>query len=205
MRLGNRTWRMCSTAMGALVAGLLVPACGSADKAPAEAAIKAAEAALTAVRSDAAKFAPDQLKPLDDGLAAAKANYEKGDYAAALGGAKDLAAKAGDLSSAIAAKRAELTRTWADVSAGVPKMAEAIQSRVDILSQSKKLPAGLDKDKLEGAKAGLATLKQSWADASAAYSAGNLGDAVTKATTAKDKAVETMTALNMQVPPAAKP
>lgn len=29
------------------------------------------------------------------------------------------------------------------------------KSRVDILSQSKKLPPGLDKDELDGAKAGL--------------------------------------------------
>ena len=184
---------------------LLVAACGSADKVPAEAAIKAAEGALGAVRGEAAKFLPDQLKTLEDALAGAKASFEKGDYAAALGGAKDLAAKANDLQVAAIAKRTELTRAWTDVSAGVPKMAEAIQSRVDILSQSKKLPAGIDKGKLAGAKAGLASLKQTWAEASADYSAGNFTDAVSKAKAAKDKAVETMTALNMQVPAAAKP
>jgi hypothetical protein len=128
----------------------------------------------------------------------------EGDYAGAVAAAKDLPAKANELSSAVAAKRAELSKAWADVSAGVPKMADAIQSRVDILSQSKKLPAGLDKDKLDGAKAGLASLKQSWADASADYRAGKFDDAVSKGKAAKDKAVETMTALNMQVPAAAK-
>jgi hypothetical protein len=204
MRRVNRIQWTHLRVMGTLMAAVLVAACGSADKAPAEAAIKAAEAALASVRTDAAKLVPDQLRLLEDGLTSAKASFDKGDYTAALGSAKSVAAKAGDLASAVATKRAELTRTWTDVSAGVPKMAEAIQSRVDILSQSKKLPAGLDKDKLEGAKAGLASLKQSWADASAAYSAGNLTDAVTKARTAKDKAVETMTALNMQVPEAAK-
>ena len=198
MRRANS--RKVALMLGTLMTALLLTACGSADKAPAEAAIKAAEGALAAVRSDAAKFVPDQLKTLEDGLAGAKASFAKGEYAAALGAAKDLAVKAGDLSSATAAKRAELTRTWTSASAGVPEMAQAIQSRVDILSQSKKLPAGIDKDKLEGAKTSLATLKQSWADASVAYSAGNLTEAVSKAKTAKDKAVETMTALNMQLP-----
>jgi hypothetical protein len=80
----------------------------------------------------------------------------------------------------------------------------AIQSRVDILSQSKKLPAGLDKAKLEGAKAGLTALNQTWTEASEAYKAGNLTDAIGKATAAKDKAAEVMTALNMQLPAAAK-
>jgi hypothetical protein len=204
MRLANRIWRTRSRTVGALVMALLVAACGSADKAPAEAAIKTAEAALAGVKSDAAKFVPDQLKPLEDTLAAAKASFDKGDYTAALGGAKDVAAKATNLASAVAAKKAELTQTWASVSAGVPKMTEALQSRVDILSQSKKLPAGLDKGKLDDAKAGLATAKQTWADASAAYSAGNIEDAVSKARSAQNKAAEAMTALNMQVPAAAR-
>ncbi len=90
------------------------------------------------------------------------------------------------------------------MSGGLPKMAEAIKSRVDILSQSKKLPAGLDKDKLESAKAGLASLNQSWTEASDAAKAGNMTDAIAKGQAAKAKAVEAMTALNMQVPEAAK-
>ena len=83
-------------------------------------------------------------------------------------------------------------------------MAEAIKSRVDILSQSKKLPAGLDKDKLDGAKAGLATLNQSWTEANDAYKAGKMGDALAKAQAAKSKAVEILTALNMPVPEGAR-
>ncbi len=82
-------------------------------------------------------------------------------------------------------------------------MAEAIKSRVDILSQSKKLPAGLDKTKLDGAKAGLAALNQSWTEAADAFKSGKVTDAVAKAKAAKDQAVEVMTALNMTVPQAA--
>jgi len=89
------------------------------------------------------------------------------------------------------------------MSSGVPKLAEAIKSRVDLLSQSKRLPAGLDKAKLDGAKSGLAQVNQSWTEASDAFKSGNVTDAVAKGKAARDKAVEIMTALNMTVPQAA--
>jgi hypothetical protein len=82
-------------------------------------------------------------------------------------------------------------------------MAEVIKSRVDILSQSKKLPAGVDRAKLDDAKAGLASVNENWAAASSAFKSGDMSDAVSKGKSAKDKAVEIMTALNMTVPQAA--
>ncbi len=68
--------------------------------------------------------------------------------------AKDLPAKAKEMAAAAAAKKAELTKSWEEMAAGLPKMVEAIKSRVDILSKSKKLPKGMDKATFEGAKAG---------------------------------------------------
>jgi hypothetical protein len=146
---------------------------------------------------------PDQVKSVEDMLATAKANFEKKDFKAALTGAQDATAKAKDLGAAVTAKKAELAKAWEEISGGVPQMAAAIKSRVDILSQSKKLPAGLDKAKLDGAKSGLAALNQSWTEASEAFKSGNVTDAVAKGRAAKDKAVEVMTALNMTVPQAA--
>lgn len=193
-----------SLAAVTLAAGLLVASCGSADKVPAEAALKSAEGAIDGVRTEAAKYVPDQLRSVEDALRSAKANFDKGEYKAALTEGQGLLTKVKDLEAAATAKKAELTKSWEELSSGVPGMAEAIKSRVDILSQSKKLPAGLDKPKLEGAKAGLESLNKAWADASDAFKAGNLTDALGKAQAAKDKAVEVMTALNMQVPAAAK-
>jgi hypothetical protein len=185
------------------IAVLALAACESADKAPAAAALTAAQTAIDAVKTDAMKYVPDQVKSVEDALATAKANFEKKDYKAALTGAQDVAAKAKELGAAAATKKAELTKSWEEVSNGVPKMAEAIKSRVDILSQSKKLPAGLDKAKVDDAKAGLESVNQSWTQASDAYKSGDVGSAVVKAKAAKDKAVEIMTALNMTVPQAA--
>ncbi len=202
MRTGGMR-RALGVGSAVLIAALALVACESADKAPAAAAITAAQTALDAVRAEAAKFVPDQVKAVEDALTTAKANFEKQDFKAALASAQDAAAKTKDLGAAAAAKKAELTKAWEEMSSGVPKMAEAIKGRVEILSKSKKLPAGLDKAKLDGAKAGLAALDQSWTEAADAFKSGNVTDAVAKAKTAKDKAVEVMTALNMTVPSAA--
>ncbi len=186
-----------------IVVVLFAFACGSSSK-PAEEAIKAAESAINSVKSEAAKYVPDQVKGLEDGLQAAKDAFAKKDYKAALSAAKDLPAKAKDLAAAAAAKKEELTKGWQEMSDGLPKMVEAIKSRVDVLSKSKKLPANLDKAKLDGVKAGLPEVTQMWGDAQKAFSSGNLADAVSKAKTVKDKAVEMMTTLGMQVPAGAK-
>jgi hypothetical protein len=200
--MGGR-WRRTAVGITAAIAGLVLVACESADKAPAAAAITTAQTAIDAVKGEAAKYVPDQVKSVEDMLATAKANFERKDFKAALTGAQDAAAKAKDLGVAVAAKKTELTKAWEEISGGVPQMAAAIKSRVDILSQSKKLPAGLDKAKLDGAKSDLAALNQSWTEASEAFKSGNVTDAVAKARAAKDKAVEVMTALNMTVPQAA--
>jgi hypothetical protein len=205
MRHRSSIWMRLRSAASAAMAVLLVSACVSADKAPAEAAIKAAEQAVTAARtSDAAKYAPDQVTSLDAAMASAKAAFDKGDYASALSQAKDVAVKARELPAMASAKKAEMAKAWADMSGGVPQMVGAIRSRVDILSQSKKLPAGLDQSTVQAAKTGLSSVNQTWTEASEAYKAGNLSDAIGKATDAKKQAAEIMTALNMQVPTAAR-
>src|SRR5262245_6065062 len=204
MPKSRRFRRGISSGLVAVAAAMVLVSCESADKAPATAAITAAQGAIDAVKGEAAKYVPDQLRTLESTLASAKASFEKQDYKAALASAQDVASKAKDLGAAAAAKKAELEKSWESLSGCLPKMAEAIKSRVDILSQSKKLPAGLDKDKLESAKAGLASLNQTWTEASAAFQAGNMTDAIAKAQTAKAKAVEAMTALNMPVPEAAR-
>ena len=189
--------------MALVVLVLFAAACAS-DQKPAEEAIKAAEAAVNGAKVEAMKYVPDEVKGLEDGLKAAKNAFEKKDYKAAISAAKDLPGKAKDLAAAAAAKKTELTEAWKQMSGGLPKMVEAIKSRVDVLSQSKKLPANLDKAKFEEVKAGLPGVTQMWEDAQKAFSGGNLADAVSKAKTIKDKAVEMMTTLGMQVPAGAK-
>jgi hypothetical protein len=190
-------------AMVLMVFVLFAAACAS-DQKPAEEAIKAAEAAIDSAKGEAVKYIPDQVKGLEEGLKAAKDALAKKDYKAALSAAKDLPGKAKDLAAAAAAKKTELTKSWEELSGGLPKMIEAIKSRVDILSKSKKLPTNLDKTKFSGVQTGLSEVTQMWDDAQKAFSGGNLADALSKAKTLKDKAVEMMTTLGMQVPEGAK-
>ena len=182
---------------------LSLGACSQA-KGPAEAALKSAEDALNAAKTEAVKYIPDQVKSAEDALKAAKDAFAKGDYPAATAAATDVAAKAKDLAAAAAAKKNELTKGWAEQSKLLPNMIGAIKSRVDILSKSKKLPANLDQAKFDGAKSGLADITKMWDDANAAFKEGSLADAAAKAKTVKEKAVEIMNTLGMQVPEAAK-
>jgi hypothetical protein len=75
---------------------------------------------------------------------------------------------------------------------------------VEILSKSKKLPASIDKEKFELAKATLATVTQTCTEASNAFNSGNLLDAVGKANSVKEKATEIMNVLGMKAPAAAQ-
>jgi hypothetical protein len=195
-------WHVSMMVVAGLISGLLV-GCAS-DKGPAEVALKAAEEAVAAAKAEAARYVPDQAKAIEAALAAAKDKFAKGDYKAALTDAQALPAKVKEVASAAAAKKAELTKAWEGVSAGMPQVVEAIKSRVDTLSQAKKLPANMTADKLAAAKAGLAELTQSWTTATEAFKAGNLPDAMGTATAMKAKAAELLGALGMPVPDALK-
>ena len=86
------------------------------------------------------------------------------------------------------------------MTADLPRLVDAIKSRVDVLSASKRLPAGMDKGKLEEAKTGLAAASQMWTEASDAAKAGNLTDALAKGNAVKEKAAALMQALGMALP-----
>ena len=187
-----------------ILAAILIAACGSGDKGPAETALKAAEAAIDSAKGEASKYMPDQVKSLESALSSTREKLSKGDYKAVLSEAPALTSKAQEIASAAAAKKAELAKSWEDMSAGMPKVVEAIKSRVDILSQSKKLPAGMSAETLAQAKAGLSEITQQWTAATEASKGGNLMDAVAKASSVKVKAAEVLTLLKMPVPEALK-
>jgi hypothetical protein len=198
----DRRWASLITLSAALL--LSVPGlvgCAS-DKGPAEAAIAAAEQAVGSTMAEASTYVPAQAKSLQVTLVAAKDKFAKGDYAAALGEAKSLTDRTKEIASIAAAKKAELTNTWESMSSGLPRVMDAIKSRVDILSNSKKLPSNMTADKLAAAKSGLGDMTEQWTAATAAFNGGNLPDAITKGTAVKTKAAEVLTTLGMPVPEA---
>jgi hypothetical protein len=187
-----------------ILAAALLSACGSADKTPAEAALKGAEEAVNVAKADVAKYMPEEAKSLDAALAAAREKFNKGDFKGALADAQAVTSKAKEAASAAAKKKEELAKAWEGLSSGMPKVVDAIKSRVDILSQSKKLPAGVSAETLAQAKAGLNEITQQWTAATEASKGGNLTDAVAKASSVKVKAAEVLTLLKMPVPEALK-
>lgn len=180
----------------------------SGGKSAAELAIKTAEEAVNATKAEAAKIVPDQVKSLEDFLAAAKEKVVKGEYKEALGQATALAGKAKEVMAAAKAKKEDLTKKWTELSLGVPQMVADIQNKVDSLAKVRKLPASITKEGLEEAKAGLASVKDEWGKVQQSFTSGNLVEAVKGATSLKDKATKIMEALGMSVPvsaPAAAP
>ncbi len=184
-------------AMALVMVCLFLAASCSRDKEPAELAIKGAEEALNAGKGEIAKYVPDQLKSLEAAVKGAKEKFDKKEYTEALNAAKDLPGKVKEAVAAAAAKKAELTKAWEGVSAELPKMVDGIKAKVEALGKAKKLPAGMDKAKLESAKAGLGELTQGWADAESAFKGGNLSGALAKANELKGKAGALMAALEV--------
>ena len=187
----------------ATLAAVLVVGCAN-QKAPAEQAVAGAETALAAARDDAQKYVPDQLQAVDAQLAALKDSLTKGDYKSVLTGAPTLNSAISSLKDAAEAKKADAEAAlakakdaWGPLSAEVPRMVDAIQSRVTALSKSHHLPKGVTRDGLASAKSGVDSLKSMWSDASNASASGDFTTAVGKAQAVKDKAAEIMKSLGM--------
>jgi hypothetical protein len=176
---------------------IVAVACGN-QQAPAEAALKVAENAYAAVRAEAEKYAPDQARAIQDSLTSAKAALGKSDYAGVMQQAQALTTKISGLGGAIAAKKSELTKAWTAMSTEMPKMVDAVKAKVDTLSKSARLPAGVTKEALANAKSGLATTGQHWAEALAAAASGDVSTAVSKARSVQASLANMMQSLNMQ-------
>ena len=190
-------WLLASLAAVALVGCM-------SQKAPAEQAVASAETALAQVRDTAQKYVPDQLQSVDAQLTAMKDSLSKGDYQAVLTAAPAVSSAISGLKDAADAKKADADAAlakakdaWGPMSTDVPKMVDAIQSRVDTLSKSHHLPKGVTKDSLSSAKSGLDSMKSSWSDASNAASSGDYTTAVSKGQAVKDQASDVMKSLGM--------
>ena len=191
--------KILSLAIVMFVSAFFLISC-SRDKDPADLAIKAAETAINATKAEAVKMVPDQVKSLDDSLAAAKEKFAKGEYKAALDEATLLPIKAKGVMAAAKAKKEELTKKWTETSQELPKMIEDVQNKVDALSKLKRLPAKLKKDKFEEAKAGLASVKDEWTKAQESFKNEKFTDAINVAGSVKDKVINIMEALGMSIP-----
>jgi hypothetical protein len=191
--------RISKVLMGLAATALLITGCASKE-APATQALASAEAALGEVRVDAAKYAPEELKVPEATLAKLKGKLAKEEYKDVLAGTPQLYKEVISLKEIVVSKQTQLVAAaneWEDLSTEVPKMIDAIQSRVDTLSESARLPKNVNKQAFEAAKSDLETMKTTWAEASAAYSAGNTMEAADKARMVQAKGEKALDQLGM--------
>lgn len=184
--------------MGLAASALLITGCSS-QKDPATSAVTQAESAVNEVRVDGAKYAPEELKGTEATLAKMKANLAKEDYKDVIETVPQFNKEVAMLREVVVSRQTQMvaaTHEWESLSEEVPKVVAAIQIRVDALTGSK-LPKEVNKEAFEAAKAGLESMKATWAEATAAYSAGNAMEAADKARLVQAKGEEVKGQLGM--------
>jgi hypothetical protein len=165
---------------------------------PAKNALDNINTTLKSVSGDAQKYVPDQFAEAQSKAAALTASFEKKDYAAVIAGAPRVLTEVNGLAGAAAAKRDEMAKAvgneWRSLAAAVPQSLSAVQSRIDDLSKTKRVPKGVD---LAAAKSGLADATSAWDKAQEAFKSGNPEDAVTAAKDAQSKIAPAAAALKL--------
>jgi hypothetical protein len=181
-----------------LVAGaFLLTGCG--NKEPATQVVTQAETAMEGLRKEAAQFAPEELKAPEASLAAMKANLAKKDYAAVLRDVPKFNEEVKTAQGAVVTNQtlaAAAATEWETLNAEVPKTVEALQVRVDSLKGTR-LPKEITKQTFETAKTELETMKATWAEATAAATAGNTQEAADKGRSVQAKGEELKNQLGM--------
>jgi hypothetical protein len=189
----------------AVVAATLLTTGCSQQKQNAGKLLENVETSLAEVRSDAARYAPDGLKGVESQLKRLNASLEAKEYDDVIAGAPQLQKAVDSLRKAVATGKeharsalASAKAEWESLSVEVPKMVEDIQTRVDELSNQKRLPWGLDKDEFAAAKSDFENMKAQWNEASSEFRSGKEIEAVEKARSAKGMNEEIREQLKMK-------
>jgi hypothetical protein len=191
--------RIASLILAITAATLLATGCAR-QKNEATQSLTAIETSVNSLRDDASRYAPDAFKGVESTLAMLKDSLAQEDYKAVLAGTPEMQKAVESLKTAIASGKQQFeaaAEEWTALNATVPKMVEAIQSRVDTLSKSRRLPKNVSKEAFEGAKSGLDSMKAMWNEASAAFTEGKAPEAVEKARAVKIKGDEVLASLGM--------
>jgi hypothetical protein len=159
----------------------LAIAAGGCSRAPAEEALKAAEAALEAARPSVEKYAPTEIKPLSEAAATAKAQLARGNYKAALSGAQSLTARTQAAAEVAKKKKEELAGAFDALKAKLPGQVQVLRARLAALARNPTLPVDMDQETVETARANLDRLAEGWEDALAKFDRDDVVQAVEQA------------------------
>ena len=186
--------------LAVFVAGLALAACANQME-PAKKLLGDVEAAVTAAGAEAQQYIPDQVASVNKKLAELKTAFDKQDYKAVITGAPALLTEAKGLTDDAAAKKKEVLEAlgaqWTQLATELPQAISAVEAKLATLAKAKKLPAGISKDGVDSAKAGLAEAKTAWAEATASFGSGNVQAALDKAKGVKAKLEEASAKLGL--------
>lgn len=161
------------------LAAVVTMACAN-QKVPAEMALKGLESAVSAAQPEIQKFAGAQMAGITDAVAAARKKLDGGDYAGVIADVQTATSMVTAAATAAATAKTALVAEWGTF-AGLPAMVGQVAAKLTELGAMKRLPAGMDKAKIDGAKASLDSVNTLWTAASAAFAQGDLMTAVGKA------------------------
>lgn len=170
-------------ALCALAASL---ACQS-GRAPAEAALRIAQTAVDGARAEAQALLPDEVRSLDEDLAAGRRSLEQGDYKAALAAAQTLQQRANEVIAHARSKRDAMAAEWTALSAEMPGLIASLMQQVDSLRRARKAPKGVDVRRVREARVEVGAATDAWNAAIETHRTGNVPGALTKGREAKDR------------------
>lgn len=190
-----------------IAAGLVLAGCGSQQE-PATRAVESAQAAIAAVRDEAAQYAPEQLQAVDEAFARLQKQLAGQKFADVLTAAPVLTNQVNELKATVAERKAsaeaalaEAKDMWPRLAEELPKMSTALKARLDSLGKMKQLPEGIDQANLDYSRQGYDELSKSWTAAQEDFAAGHFTEAASKANAARRRANDLMARLKVPPPP----
>jgi hypothetical protein len=173
----------------ALVPFLLAVACTDAAKAPAEAALATAGAAIESLKGDAARYAPEAVKAVQASYDSARALVAKQDYKGAMAAAAEIPAQAKAALAAASLAKDNAATAWRGFSENIQQSVADVTARVAALSSAKKLPRGIDKDAVALARQEVDLLETRWQMVKDMARNGDYQAAIAKGAEVKKKAM----------------
>jgi len=179
--------RHLTKGIAVLAAVSLALLAGACNKGPAEAALNEADQALAAATPEIEKYVPDELAPLASATRAARSEFEKGNYTAALKAAQTLPAQIQAALAAATVQRGQMEAAWNDLAGSLPGQVQALTGKLAALTEANALPKGMTRDALAGAQTDPVSVTRAWSEATAAFQGGDIPRALKTARDVKAK------------------
>lgn len=180
---------------GLLTLTLCVAACAG-GRSRAQSAITAAEEALAPIANEAGRVVPDQLKPLTDAVLVAKDYVGRGEYDSALVMVQDIPDRTDSLAQVIVREKAVITEDMNVLNVAMPRNLAAVKTRLDRISP-RRLPRGMSRETYDSVQITYQDGTREWPRIMAAYTAGELHDAITRATALRLRVSRAMEAVGL--------